>query len=242
MKLNKDIIGYCGSVQPVLQQPPCCMPLRVLNLYCGIGGNRKLWENVQVTAVEYNEDIAGVYKENYQDDTVVVGDAHEYLMKHYNDFDFIWASPPCPTHSRAGFWGGSRGVNRFPKFPDMKLWQEIIFLRYYAKSKWVIENVIPYYDEEMKVFLPPTVELQRHWFWSNFPIRHYHFEEKKFDLLNVKGKDSVYGFSLTGKKMSSRKDTILRNLVNPELGLYILDQAQGIIRKTKSNQLALKGW
>ena len=26
--------------------------MKVLNLYCGIGGNRKLWEDVEVTAVE----------------------------------------------------------------------------------------------------------------------------------------------------------------------------------------------
>ena len=33
-----------------------------------------------------------------------------------------WSSPPCPTHSR--FWG----QNRTPEYPDMKLYQEILFL------------------------------------------------------------------------------------------------------------------
>jgi hypothetical protein len=50
--------------------PPFCQAdvtgstgnLKVLNLYCGIGGNRKLWQNVDVTAVEYNEEIASIYK------------------------------------------------------------------------------------------------------------------------------------------------------------------------------------
>ena len=36
--------------------------IKVLNLYAGIGGNRKLWKDVEVTAVEINEEIAGVYK------------------------------------------------------------------------------------------------------------------------------------------------------------------------------------
>ena len=31
--------------------------MKVLNLYAGIGGNRKLWEDVEVTAVELNPKI-----------------------------------------------------------------------------------------------------------------------------------------------------------------------------------------
>jgi len=76
------------------------MTTKVLNLYAGIGGNRKLWEDVDVTAVEWDEDIAEVYQENFPNDNVVVDDAHEYLKNNYRDFDFIWSSPPCPTHSR----------------------------------------------------------------------------------------------------------------------------------------------
>ena len=40
--------------------------MNVLNLYAGIGGNRKYWENVEVTAIEYNEEIANVYKHFFQ--------------------------------------------------------------------------------------------------------------------------------------------------------------------------------
>ena len=105
--------------------------MRVLNLYAGIGGNRKLWQDVEVTAVEYNEEIAGIYQEYYPNDNVIIGDAHEYLLKNYKEFDFIWSSPPCQSHSRATFWGGSRGVNRSPKYIDHKLLEEIIFLSNY---------------------------------------------------------------------------------------------------------------
>ncbi len=80
-------------------------PTKALNLYAGIGGNRKLWENVDVTAVEIDPDIAKIYSHFYPVDTIVIGDAHEYLLNHYSEFDFIWASPPCQTHSRARFWG-----------------------------------------------------------------------------------------------------------------------------------------
>lgn len=71
--------------------------MKVLNLYAGIGGNRKLWEDVDVTAVENNKEIAAVYQELYPNDKVVIADAHEYLLKHYTDFGFIWSSPPCPS-------------------------------------------------------------------------------------------------------------------------------------------------
>src|ERR1044072_432462 len=210
--------------------------MKVLNLYSGIGGNRKLWQNVEEKAVEMNEEIAAIYKEYFPGDTVIIADAHEYLLKHYKEFDFIWSSPPCPTHSRAGFWGGSRGVNRWAKFPDMKLWQEIIFLKHYCKAKYVVENVIPFYEP----FLMPTIELQRHLFWSNFNIRYFVFAEPELDLLKVNKTDSVFGFNLKSKRLvSARKDTVLRNLVNPEIGLYILEQAQGIIRQEKVTQPTL---
>jgi len=71
--------------------------MKVLNLYAGIGGNRKLWEDVDVTAVELNPDIAKIYQDFFPNDKVIVADAHKYLLKHYKEFDFIWSSPPCQT-------------------------------------------------------------------------------------------------------------------------------------------------
>jgi DNA (cytosine-5)-methyltransferase 1 len=73
--------------------------MKILNLYSGIGGNRKLWGNEhEITSVEYNESIANIYKDLYPNDKVIVADAHEYLQEHFKEFDFIWTSPPCPTH------------------------------------------------------------------------------------------------------------------------------------------------
>lgn len=40
------------------------MVIRVLNLYAGIGGNRKLWEGVEVTAIEYKQEIADTRSHN----------------------------------------------------------------------------------------------------------------------------------------------------------------------------------
>jgi DNA (cytosine-5)-methyltransferase 1 len=131
--------------------------LKILNAYCGIGGNRKLWGNDhEITAVELNPEIAKIYQDFFPNDKVVIGDAHEYLLKHFKEFDFIWSSPPCPTHSRARFWGWKE-TN--PVFADMTLWQEILFLQHHFTGKYVVENVKPYYEP----FLTAQ-ELGRHLF------------------------------------------------------------------------------
>ena len=75
--------------------------MKILNIYAGIGGNRKLWGGEhEIIAVEHNPDIAAVYQDLYPNDTVIISDAHTYLLEHYKEFDFIWASPPCQSHSR----------------------------------------------------------------------------------------------------------------------------------------------
>ena len=57
--------------------------MRVLNLYAGLGGNRKHWGDCEVTAVEYDPKIAKVYQNQYPQDNVEVCDAHEFLLKNF---------------------------------------------------------------------------------------------------------------------------------------------------------------
>ncbi len=103
-------------------------PMKILNLYACLGGNRYKWDevtDVDVTAVEWDEELARLYQERFPNDKVIVADAHQYLLDHYKEFDFIWSSPPCPTHSRARYWDiDSNG--KIPKYPDMKLYQKIL--------------------------------------------------------------------------------------------------------------------
>ena len=154
--------------------------LKVLNLYSGIGGNRKLWQNVDVTAVELNEVIAAIYQDFFPNDNVIIDDAHEYLLKHFEEFDFIWSSPPCPSHSRARFWGFGSGKIA-AVYPDMKLYEEILFLQHYASSLWVVENVQPYY-----VPLMPGKKIGRHLFWSNFHIPTIESNDADINRGNIK--------------------------------------------------------
>lgn len=210
--------------------------MKILNLYAGIGGNRKLWGNDhEITAVEYNQEIAMIYQDLYPNDNVLVLDAHEFLLHHYKEFDFIWSSPPCPTHSKMRLTNTGEGARKSPaSYPSMKLYEEIIFLQYFYKGKFVIENVNPYYEP----LINPTVILQRHLFWANFtivPSRDINEYPVEINKSKVKNDD----FDLTDYNIKHRKDQIIRNLVNPDLGLYIFEQAQNIIRKSKTKQYDL---
>jgi len=187
--------------------------MKILNLYAGIGGNRKLWSDEhEITAVEIDEEIAGVYKSLYPKDNVVVGDAHQYLLDHYNEFDFIWSSPPCPTHSRMCF------SQEHKVFIDMKLYQEIVFLESWFKGKWVVENVKPYYEELRK----PTIELARHYFWSNFSI-----SQKEFPQIDISrcSPQELLDFHNIEKPNVKNYRKIVRNMVNPPVALYIFECA-----------------
>ena len=196
--------------------------LKVLNLYSGIGGNRKLWEDVEVTAVELNPKIAEIYQDFFPNDKVIVTDAHQYLLEHFKEYDFIWSSPPCPSHSRARFWGSHRDDT--PEiYPDMALYQEILFLRYFFKGLWVVENVIPYYTS-----LIPGKKIGRHLFWSNFYIPTIGTKDADINRGNIKEWQDLHGFDISKYKLNTRRDKVLRNCVQPNLGLHILNTARNI--------------
>ena len=194
--------------------------MRILNLYAGIGGNRKLWgDEHEVTAVEYDADIAKVYADHFPNDKVVIADAHEYLLNHFDKFDFIWSSPPCQSHSsfRQNIQVRYRGTK--PVYPDMKLWAEIVFLQHNFKGKWVVENVKPYYTP----FIPPTADLQRHYFWANFDIPQLGFEIEKLRKSQIPQLSELHGYNLDGYKLPNKRQ-VLRNCVLPALGKHVFDQ------------------
>ncbi len=194
------------------------------NLYCGIGGNRKLWpEECEVTAIENNPEIAKIYQDFFPNDKVIVANAHQYLLDHYKEFDFIWSSPPCPTHSRMRLLCHVQEGKETP-YPDMNLYQEIIFLKHWFKGKWVVENVISYYEPLIK-----PMKSGNHYFWSNFNItnliqekrnikRNYTYEE------HIKEKEKKYGFKNTNLK-GQLGQQVLNNCVHPKLGLHIFNCA-----------------
>jgi DNA (cytosine-5)-methyltransferase 1 len=193
--------------------------LKILNLYAGIGGNRKLWGNEhQITAVEYDPDIAAIYADLYPNDELIIGDAHQYLLEHYRDFDFIWSSPPCQTHSSFRFNINVRYRGTQAKYPDMKLYEEIILLTTHYEGKFVVENVKPYYQPLIK----PSVELQRHYFWSNFYIKPKTFKSDKIRSAQIPDLQELHGVDLSNYKLPNKRQ-VLRNCVLAEVGLYVLE-------------------
>jgi DNA (cytosine-5)-methyltransferase 1 len=207
--------------------------MHILNLYAGIGGNRKLWpEGHEVVAVEFNPEIAAIYQSFFPKDKVIIADAHQYLLDHYKEYDFIWSSPPCPSHSQIRFMASKHGDYN-EVYPDMTLYQEILFLKHFFKGLWVVENVNPYYEPLIKPFVA-----SRHFFWANFIIDNKFVEQRNHN--KVTGKTKLYGFDLTNFKIEHRKDQIIRNMVHPILGLYVFNCAfkekQQVLEITKGVQ------
>ncbi len=209
--------------------------MKILNLYAGIGGNRKLWgDEHKITAAENDPSIAKIYQDFFPNDTVIITDAHQYLLDHYKEFDFIWSSPPCQTHTTFVRVNAKRyGLY---KYPDMNLWQEIIFLQEFHKGKWVVENVKPYYKP-----LIPAKEVARHLFWTNFNIGIFTKKTVKgfINDANYNDLQEWLGIKMPFKiTMGNSHDhrQVLRNCVHPETGLYILNCAMNIITQENVNQ------
>ena len=220
--------------------------MKILNLYAGIGGNRKLWGNDhEITAVEYDPQIAEIYKDLYPNDNVIVGDAHAYLLEHYEEYNFIWGSPPCPTHSVTNHFLNPQGIKRYP---DMVLYQEIILLTHFFKGKFCIENVKSYYEPLIK----PQIS-GRHYFWANFRIPMLKFEKQ---IGRMNGTKKTLGGTTTHKLRENNhknldfdlskysfanKEKLLNNCVAPEIGLAIFESANDIYNANSVEQIGLFG-
>ena len=216
--------------------------MKILNLYACLGGNRYKWDEVakeagieiEVTAVELDPEAARLYKERFPNDKVFIEDAHEYLLNNYKDFDFIWSSPPCPTHSKARF---ARKETTSPVYPDMKLYEEILFLDKWVKCKYVVENVIPYYQP-----LIPAKKRGRHLYWSNFNLPN-NLGERKGGIMESKNEVSkwcyFHDYDFRKYKGNQSIQKMARNLVDYEVGRTIFETALGIYKSNNTQQKSL---
>lgn len=214
--------------------------MKILNLYACLGGNRYKWDEVaeiEVTAVELDPELARLYRERFPNDTVIVADAHKYLLDHYKEFDFIWSSPPCPSHSKIRITQKNRDTGFIPVFPDMKLYEEIIFLDNYFDGKYCVENVTPYYEP-----LIPAKKRGRHLYWTNFNLPS-NLKERKLDgilctMIDEHRKLEVFHDIKCNANIGGYRD-VLRNLVDYEAGKTILQTALNIIQDNKQLQQTL---
>ena len=212
--------------------------MKILNLYACLGGNRYKWnkvkEDIEVTAVELDEECARLYQERFPNDKVIIADAHQYLLDHYKEYDFIWSSPPCPTHSRLV----QSNKNKIKmKYPDMKLYEEILFLKHIYTGKYVVENVIPYYEP-----LIPAYKRHRHLYWTNFNLPNILTNRKvkiSIGKNEVKKLCEFHDFDFYKYKGKQPTNKIARNLVDYEAGKTIFETMLGITKKENVKQTNL---
>jgi len=215
---------------------------KILNLYAGMGGNRKLWDEVMdinVTAVEWNEKIADIYRDFFPQDKVVTGDAINYFENNFHKFDFVWASPPCKTHSRVVRFNVARRYNGEDdikvKLPDWKLFSLINFLNTYFKGDWIVENTYSDYKAPTE-----PQRIARHNIWSNKTIQKFDDERTFHNIEEHQSLEDLcfyHNFDYERIKdwdYKGDKKQILRNCVHPELGKHILECA------FKKKQLSLE--
>tara|TARA_R100001460_G_scaffold33133_1_gene64770 strand:+ start:652 stop:1257 length:606 start_codon:yes stop_codon:yes gene_type:complete len=200
--------------------------MKILNLYAGIGGNRTLWGNEhQVTAIEINSDIASEYKYKFPNDEVIQTDSHQFLLHNYKKYDFIWSSPPCPSHSRLCY------SQKEKKYAEMSLYQQIILLNSWYKGLWAIENVVPYYE----YLIEPNKMIGRHPYWSNFPIKD--LEVKNIDIARSTKEELSEYLGMPIPRINGH--LLLRNSVEPKVGKHILNCALDYYDKTNVEQTEL---
>jgi DNA (cytosine-5)-methyltransferase 1 len=198
--------------------------MKILNLYCGLGGNRKNWgDSHEITAIENVPEIAKIYQDFFPKDKVIIADAHQYLLDHYKEFDFIWSSPPCPSHSQLRYNLGFKANRKYKKvdavYPDMTLYQEIILLKYWFSGKWVVENTIPYYE--------PLVAGQKvggHIWWANFIINNFNHGNRNHRGGTVETLQDRKCLDISKYNIQNKRQ-ILRNCVEPETGLWVFQEA-----------------
>lgn len=221
--------------------------MKILNLFAGIGGNRTLWGNEhEITAIESNQQIAYIYKKRFPKDTVIIGDAMKYNLNNYDKYDFIWASPPCQTHSWLNFTNHKLGARCYP---NMELWQLIIYLKGFVNSEredryWIVENVRPWYmgiknKKRQTIIIKQDFILGRHYYWSNIIIPKNTFKYSNTSITNAKEKvgrpiikhieelEKLHEIKLDHELRSLIPDNLyiksLRNCVNPKEAKFILD-------------------
>ena len=208
--------------------------MKILNLYACLGGNRYKWDEVadiEVTAVELDPELARLYQERFPNDKVIIEDAHQYLLDHYKEFDFIWSSPPCPTHSKINI---SQKNKWKMKYPEMRLYQEVIFLDNWFTGKYVVENVIPYYEP-----LIPAKKRGRHLYWTNFNLPVIKERDAIIRRWQIPELEKHHEIDLSSYKGLQNKRKIGRNLVDYEAGKTILETALGIINRENINQTTM---
>jgi len=156
--------------------------IRILDLFCGLGGvargfQRYLIEHeieFEYHAVDNNPQILRAHKFLNPYSKTFYRDAWSFTDEELLSYDFVWASPPCETHSTLMCYYNRNSKKWKP--PDMRLWELISHL-FKLGVPFVVENVRPYYGFPIL----PTARAGRHYLWSNLALKSVEANHPKFE-------------------------------------------------------------
>jgi len=158
--------------------------LRILDLFCGLGGVARGFHRVlsetgvdyEYYAVDIDKLVLFLHKKLNPRSVVVCRDALSFAADELKRYDFVWASPECRFYSRLNI-----ALKRWVE--DETLWHVIELLKR-AGVLFVVENVrIP----KNRVRLRPSICIDRHCFWSNIPLQRCNYKPrpKPFDRMSL---------------------------------------------------------
>ena len=113
------------------------------------------------------------------------------------------------------------GQNRTPRYPDMRLYEEILLLKHHFNGRWVVENVMPYYQP-----LIAASCIGRHLFWTNFYIPECGIEERNImqsDMQSLKDWLGIHFDENIYYEGNHDPTQVLRNCVHPDLGEHVFN-------------------
>lgn len=116
-----------------------------------------------IWAIEHKKDIAAVYRRNHGDHCIV-GDATTCNYGSLPSPDLLWASPPCPSFSRAN---NQRGETE----DDIAMGEAVIrALTLLRPRAFILENVPEYASDECESYKRICAALLRLDYWSSAEI------------------------------------------------------------------------
>jgi len=197
----------------------------LLDLFAGVGGTalgiQNFLEDRNITysyyAVEYDNEIIKAHELFRPQSIVIEADAYIIVYSDLREYAFIWASPPCQSHSQCNMFWDRRN-------PDMRLWDLINYFKELSKP-FIVENVKPYY----KPLIKPTLKIRRHYFWSNLPLEPFEFEKSPKGFTRMSIEDwriyhNVPKEAITHIRDLKRRRQILRNMVHWSISYNLFKQ------------------
>ena len=108
-------------------------------------------------------EFIAIFFQKIHNDTV--SDAHQYLLDHYKEFDFLFG-----LRRRVLLIAELAQCKKKKIYPDMALYQVIIFLKHWFRGKvFSISTIIPYYKPLIESV--STENAHRHCLWTNFWVQ-----------------------------------------------------------------------